>query len=663
MRRNLFGLFTILGLILFSIYLVIAGTNIVNMIDYRGSYPINGTILNGSIMLNISLGADGPVGAVASVAANHTHALNASYWLVNSSGPVLLTYQLNNYTGNQSIWNVTYAFINDTRLSESLYNMTINITNFSLQMVRVVLTNMTVDQFKPNLSESFINVSDLASTLYGSSPTDLNGTKFLKNITLQVQGRVEDSSGQVLIIYNTSRAVNLSNHYENTDPARFAVNGSVNGDFNNIFNKTDTIMPTTYLSASSGTGQATWNGSIPGLPHGTNVSFGVWANDSASSLTGFSTASKPFLNVRSTNHTQGFNFTVDGKRPVATLQMSEGGTNLDTGDTVTRGVTVKLECWDGSGDTLPSSAVNLTVDRPGSDGLSDQKVNTYGVSNAKATLNFATDNTGESNGEFTVYCYVTDPNGLYQATTQTFTVLSGSGGSGGSSGGSGGGGGAGGADAPETTETKTVEYASIAADTLKKIENFPSGSGLRSITFKLNSAVTGAKVEVITYATKPTTVTSSPSDKVARYIDIKTTNIPDNLIKEATITFSVAKDWMTKNSLDANEIALYRYNAGKWDKITASKSPVGGANTQSFIAKVPGFSVFAIGSTTAPVPQPEPEETGEDGTTGGPGEETGEEGTKPKSNAGLVILWIVIIAAVVGGIWYYLTKVKKPSKK
>ncbi|MBS3149880.1 PGF-pre-PGF domain-containing protein, partial [Candidatus Woesearchaeota archaeon] len=359
----------------------------------------------------------------------------------------------------------------------------------------------------------------------------------------------------------------------------------------------------------------------------------------------------------------GYNFTVDGIRPSAQLTVTNGGITVSDQGTVTRGVIPVITCRDASGDTLPSSSLNITVDRPGSADNSPQATAGVGKRGSGDTivLNFDTAGSGESNGEFTVTCTTSDI-GSSSSATSRFTVLA-SAGSGDSSGGSSSGGGAGSSEAPQTT-TKTVEFAAIDAGKLKVVQNFGSGAGLKSISFKIKAAVTAASMEVSTSATKPSTVSSTPNSKVARYFEVKTTNIDNNNIQEATINFEVDKAWMESNSIKDNEIALYRYADNKWEKFVATKSPAQGSTSKiTYRANVPGFSVWAIAFSEAAAPS-----TGETGETGGTGEggtgtePTTEEETKP-NKAGTIILWIVIIVIVVGAIAYYLMRKKKPSKK
>ena len=651
MRRNVLAVFIIIGLFLLS-FILVQGKN---FLETPGTFrPANDTVIQGndSFFFNVSLftvaGWDTPL-----VASNHTGATNATWWLSNTSGSVLLitTY---NISFNQSIWNTTISFANSStaRLSEGNYSFTVNITNHSLQMVNFssIPSNITIDRLKPNLTATNINITDGLRTLTGSGFPGLNGTDYLTNVTLTVRGTVEDSSGQVLIVYNiTNRPVNLTQRNSRVDPAVHSTNVS---QLFGIGSGGEGISRANYISQSSGTGPSVWNGTIPALPHGTNISFGVWANDSVAGLGGTNNLELRLQSQYAINNSRGFNLTVDGIRPIAKITISEGGTVLDDSDAVTRGVTVKVECQDESSDKLPAHSFNVTVDRPGSEGDSGQQTNARDAANSVQVLNFNTAGDGEPNGEFTARCNIQDVGGS-SSTTRKFVVQSAGGSGGGSSGGSSGGG-AGAPGTPSTTE-KVVEYASINADTLKSIQNFGAGAGIQKLMFELSAAVTNAKVEVTTSSSKPSEVSTTPVSKVARYITITTTNIPSDKIKKATMEFAVDKSWLTTNSIDSGDVSLYRFNNGKWEEYKATKLSISTTKDYKYSAAIPRFSVFAIGVASSKSTPGTGEEAGE-GTT--PGEEAG----KP-SSAGMVVLWIVIIAAVLVGVWFYITKKKKAPKK
>src|SRR3989344_8344477 len=441
MRRNVLAVFIIIGLFLFSVYSVVAPLDF-QIGAVTAFNPNNGSILSGnnsalgvnnqSIFFNFSLLSD-PAANLPLLASNHTHALFANYSLYNGTTVFLTTQR--NLSANQSIWNLTFRIANASFLSEGLYNFTINITNLSNIMTNFTINNLTIDRLKPNLTESFVNITDGVRTLTSTGFPGLNGTDYLTNVTLTIRGRVEDTSGQVVIIFRTNGTVNISARELDTYPNALNYTSNVSV----LHTLAETKVTTNYINQLSGTGQATFNGTIAPQAHGANISFAVWANDSATGLAN----TDLWLNYRTINHSVGFNLTVDGIRPQAKITISEGGTALDDNDAVTRGVTVKVECQDQSTDNLPAHSFNITVDRPGSEGDSSQQTNSRAAANSVQVLNFNTAGDGESNGEFTARCNVQDVGGS-SSITKRFTVQS----SGGTSGGAGGGSGGGGAGAP-----------------------------------------------------------------------------------------------------------------------------------------------------------------------------------------------------------------------
>lgn len=637
--------------LLISLFLVIGIYLVMGLTGLGVQTPSNHTIINGTTFFNVSAGD------------YNATVFNASFYLYNASAVVFLG-RTNNGTWTRDFnltvdLNATNLSLAETILVNNVYNITVNFTNATgiSSFFNATGVNLSIDNYRPDIYN--VNVTDGSTTL---GQTQLNGTKYLKNVTLTVMAEIIDTSGTASLIYNYSNnAVRVPGRLERNYFVHL-LNGTVN-----ITNITTTFGEGTnlvnYLQVVSVTSRGVLNSTLPARPHGTNFSFAIAANDSMAVFPAPGTPGSPHLsgvyNSRVANNTVGFNFTVDGIRPVAQITLTEGGTALDDGDTVTRGATVVITCRESSGDTLPAHSLNITVDRPGGDGDSTQTNAIVGRrgDGASITLNFDTAGSGESNGEFTAKCQASDV-GSTSETTRRFTVAA-SGGTTGTTG--GGGGGAGGSGTPQTT-TKTIEYASIVAGKLKVIQNI--GGGLKSISFKLKSSVTAATMEVATSATKPSTVPSAPNSKVARFFEIKTTSIKNENIDEATITFEVDKAWMDSNNIKDNEIALYRYDNNKWEKFLATKAPVQSAtNKVTYRSNVPGFSVWAIAfAEAAPTPGAGEEEDGT-GETGEAGEEEPTPEVSKPSKAGTIVLWVVIIIIVVGAIAYYLMKKKKPVKK
>ncbi len=73
------------------------------------------------------------------------------------------------------------------------------------------------------------------------------------------------------------------------------------------------------------------------------------------------------------------------------------------------------------------------------------------------------------------------------------------------------------------------------------------------------------------------------------YLDLKST-----VAATAKVKFSVTRTWLTSNSVESNNVALYRLEGGTaWKKLTTTKLSED-ATTVVYSAETPGFSVFAV---------------------------------------------------------------------
>lgn len=80
--------------------------------------------------------------------------------------------------------------------------------------------------------------------------------------------------------------------------------------------------------------------------------------------------------------------------------------------------------------------------------------------------------------------------------------------------------------------------------------------------------------------------------RVYQYLEVKTENISDENVNHATIKFTVTQDWLRKNSLQPENVALFRFRNG-WNELPTTIDTQDG-NSASYSAITPGFSVFAI---------------------------------------------------------------------
>ena len=161
-----------------------------------------------------------------------------------------------------------------------------------------------------------------------------------------------------------------------------------------------------------------------------------------------------------------------------------------------------------------------------------------------------------------------------------------------SSPGSGGGGGSVVSDVPATN---VVTKDSIIADTPEKFEITDNLVPINSIVFTSDSTLYAVELRVTSLDSKPFIV-SSPSKsyvKIYRYIDIQKKNVTDNNIKDASITFTVSRQWLKDQELPERNIVLLRWKDFKWNEL---ETTILESTTESviFSAKTPGFSYFAI---------------------------------------------------------------------
>ncbi len=193
---------------------------------------------------------------------------------------------------------------------------------------------------------------------------------------------------------------------------------------------------------------------------------------------------------------------------------------------------------------------------------------------------------------------------------------------GGSSGGGGGGSGGGAPEPPperppEPPPTTPPEAPVTESTTVPEIDpNAPASVdrgtptdqiGIDGITVETSSSVQGAQVTVAAQNSAPASVSGNIPPATEQYpgggtVDVKvykyitfTTNVPEAVIKKATITFDVVQSWVIANNIDPNTVRLLRNEGGVWKVLkTTLVSFDEAAGLYSYSADSPGFSVFAI---------------------------------------------------------------------
>ena len=231
-------------------------------------------------------------------------------------------------------------------------------------------------------------------------------------------------------------------------------------------------------------------------------------------------------------------------------------------------------------------------------------------------------------GLFTYDCSVSDNVGNSASATATYTV---SGGGGGFSSGS-------------TGTTKSNVFTKITPGAASIMKNFDAEFGVKQIKIAVNNEAQNVKVSVTKYDSKPAEVSVSKSGKVNKYLQIEATNLADKLDK-ATIQFKVGKSWISSNGLDADKIALFKFNevSEEWGELITGHVGTEG-DDEIYEVELDSFSYFAISEALS---------TGdEEGTT----IDTGTERTDKIKGS---IWWkVLIIFLVVLAVYFILNKKK-----
>jgi PGF-pre-PGF domain-containing protein len=257
-------------------------------------------------------------------------------------------------------------------------------------------------------------------------------------------------------------------------------------------------------------------------------------------------------------------------------------------------------------------------------------------------------------------------NGTFNFTTSAAPTTPSS-----SSGGSSSGGG-GGATVPTTTNiiakiSRVWATISTGAETTMPVNN--DKIAVQEISFATKNTYSNVEVTVSSIS-KPDDLESA-TGVVYQYLDIDTTNLPDEGISNAKIEFSIPLSWFTENKAKRGTVTLYRYT-DKWTAlITTERSS--DTTTVYYEATTPGFSYFAISaekeeevveapSEETPVEEEVPEEA--------PSEEPSQEITtqpepeeKPKKSKAWIV-WLILGVLLIGTLVYMIfLRGKQPVQK
>jgi PGF-pre-PGF domain-containing protein len=214
----------------------------------------------------------------------------------------------------------------------------------------------------------------------------------------------------------------------------------------------------------------------------------------------------------------------------------------------------------------------------------------------------------------------------------------------------------------------------------------PNYTAVRRLSVTVSSSTMTGYITIDKISFRPSYVSyAPPAGKIYSYLEINLTNLTNSQISSGIIDFAVNKSWIAANSVDKNQITLYRYYSGSWNGLTTTLLT---EETDNIIyrANTPGFSAFVIwapesasSSTTATTTSSSSDTTttssGSDTTanTGATPEVTGSggaiEGSEMASRTAqggfdaiflIIIVPIIVLAAVV--FLYVYMKTKKQTR-
>ena len=189
-----------------------------------------------------------------------------------------------------------------------------------------------------------------------------------------------------------------------------------------------------------------------------------------------------------------------------------------------------------------------------------------------------------SSGTKTVTCTATDDAGNYVQSSTNLEVNSRP---------SSGGGGY--STLPSDSNTVFWSKVTPGVATIMKITN--EDIGLSEISIEVNNPANNVKITVEKLESKPASITKSVSGNVYRYLKIDKTNIENEDIKSAQISFRIEKSWFDDNNFDKNTAVLNRYENG-WQKLKTDMLSNDSIYVY-YVAETTGFSYFSISAESS----------------------------------------------------------------
>ena len=249
------------------------------------------------------------------------------------------------------------------------------------------------------------------------------------------------------------------------------------------------------------------------------------------------------------------------------------------------------------------------------------------VTTSQSTTGSLTDTT--LIGAFTYSCTATDAAGNTATSTKQYTVLNV--------------GGKAGSVVPGLPERKH-SFSKIMPGAAGIVKDFDSTFGIKEIQINVNNEAQNVQITVTKHDGKPAEVSVSKSGKVYQYLQIEEQNLGTKL-DSAKVQFRVEKSWASSNSLDKDEVAVYKFGeaAGKWNELQTTFSSED-STYYYYDTELDSFSYFAVSEKTL-----------------ARGEGTDVAGVEPEEKS-LAWLWILIVLVILLFAWNMLRK-KGPASK
>jgi PGF-pre-PGF domain-containing protein len=169
------------------------------------------------------------------------------------------------------------------------------------------------------------------------------------------------------------------------------------------------------------------------------------------------------------------------------------------------------------------------------------------------------------------------------------------------------------------------------------MKNFNEETGVKEIQIQVKDEIQNVKITVSKFDEKPVSVSVEKTGKVHKYFQIKTENLETDL-KKATVTIQVEKSWISNNSLNKDDIALFKFDnsSNNWNELTTTYKEEDD-EYYYYDAELTSFSYFAI-SEKVVIEEEIVEEKTEEIIDGNKQEES--------INKGLILWWILVIVLI-----------------